>query len=194
MPTGCTHSLPVAAALEALARSSLGEARYLHSRRVADLAAELCSRWGEEPERGCLAGLGHDLARERPPAEILALARRDGSGVSPLERDHPLVMHGRAAAVIMQESGVSDQAVLQAVRDHVCGRPSMGTLSRILFAADYLEEGRDFHEEEARQRLLALPLDRMVLAVVEAKIRYVGPPSVAAASLALYEELKRHAG
>jgi HD superfamily phosphohydrolase YqeK len=94
----------------------------------------------------------------------------------------------------MEESGVSDHAVLQAVRDHVCGRPSMDTLSRILFAADYLEGGRDFHEEGARQRLLSLPLDGMVLAVVEAKIRYVGSRSVASASLALYEELKRHAG
>ncbi len=191
------HSLPMAAALDAFARSSLTERRYQHSRRVADLSAELCSRHAVQSELGCLAGLGHDLARERPPAEILAIARRDGLAVSVTESENPLLLHGRAAAVLMvEEAGVSDPAVLQAVRDHVCGRPSMGTLSRILFAADYLEDGRNFHEEAARLRTLALPLDRMVLAVVEGKIHHVRARSrpVAAESLALYEELKRNAG
>ncbi len=72
----------------------------------------------------------------------------------------------------------------------------MATLSRILFAADSLEHGRNFHEEGERLRTLALPLDRMVLAVVEGKIHHVraGSRPVAAESLALYEELKRHAG
>ncbi len=186
-----------AAAVDFLARQSLSGGRYQHSRRVASLAAELCARHGLDPEGGYLAGLGHDVSRELPGQEILGLAGQDGEEISPLEKLYPVLVHGRASAVLLSTSaGISFTDVLQAVRDHVCGRPAMGALSRILFAADFLEEGRDFHQEGARRRMLALPLDATVLAVVERKIHYVraaGEP-VQPASLALYEELRGNAG
>ncbi len=71
----------------------------------------------------------------------------------------------------------------------------MGILSKIVFAADFLEPTRDFVSPEFRRRTLGLSLDEMVFAVLERKIHYVKAEGqeVAADALALYEELSSHA-
>jgi HD superfamily phosphohydrolase YqeK len=71
----------------------------------------------------------------------------------------------------------------------------MGPLSRIIFAADYLEPTRDFVSPEFRRRTLGLSLNEMVLAVLERKIRAVSADSreISPESLTLREELRAHA-
>jgi predicted HD superfamily hydrolase involved in NAD metabolism len=185
------------AAVDALARESLGDARYRHCLRVAELARELCLRFALEGERGYLAGLGHDVARELEGERITALAEADGAGITALEARHPMLLHGRASAQLLSVgAGVADAGVLQAVRDHVAGRPGMGPLSCAVMAADYLEPGRDFITEGDRRRILGLTLGGMVRSVLEGKIHYVraGGRPVSASTLLLLEELKRHAG
>ena len=54
----------IAEALERLLKRDLGRERLAHSRRVADLAAELCLAYGLAGEKGRLAGLAHDWARD----------------------------------------------------------------------------------------------------------------------------------
>ncbi|HET6452416.1 MAG TPA: hypothetical protein VFI08_13950, partial [Spirochaetia bacterium] len=74
----------------------------------------------------------------------------------------------------------------------VTGRGSMGPLSRIVFAADFLEPTREFVSPEFRRRTLSLSLDEMVLAVLERKIHFVRAASreVAADAKDLQAELK----
>jgi predicted HD superfamily hydrolase involved in NAD metabolism len=183
-------------AVDSLVRGALSAERYGHSLRVAALAAELCARFGLEPARGSLAGLCHDAARELSPAQLVEIAGRDGQGISAAEAARPILLHGRAAAVLAHgKAGVEDEEVLQAVRDHVTGRPSMGPLSMVVFAADFLEEGRGFLGADTRSRLLALGLPAMAAAVNERKIQWVraGARPAADASLALRKELCRHA-
>ena len=180
----------------ALVEASLSRPRLVHSREVARLASELCDRFHIEEEKGYIAGMTHDLARELDLAEILLLCEGDGLPLSEEERANPLLLHGRAAAVLLaKDTGYADPDVLQAVRDHVTGRSSMGPLSRIVFAADYLEPTREFVSPEFRRRTLGLSLNEMVLAVLERKIRAVRAESreVAAEARALQEELRAHA-
>ena len=99
------------------------------------------------------------------------------------------------AAILLKDTGDSDPVTLDAVRDHITGRPGMGNLSKIVFAADYLEPTREFVSPEFRRRTLALSLDEMTLAVLERKLHHVRAQSreVAPAAQAFYEELTRHA-
>ncbi len=180
----------------ALVEATLSKPRIAHSREVARLASELCDRFHADEEKGYIAGMTHDLARELAPAEILLLAESDGMPVTDWERVRPLLLHGRAAAAILtKHTGYAEPETLQAVRDHVTGRGSMGTISRIVFAADFLEPTRDFVSPEFRRRSLALALDEMVLAVLERKLHFVRAESkeIAPDALALYEELTKHA-
>jgi predicted HD superfamily hydrolase involved in NAD metabolism len=177
-------------------RSSLSSVRYAHSLSTAALARKLCIRFRLDSDKGYVCGLAHDAAREAPAEEILRLCGLDGLPIAREEIASPLLLHGRASAMLVRgRTGFEDPEVLQAIRDHVTGRPSMGPLSKILFAADFLEEGRKFLPPEFVQNTLALGLDAMTLAVLEGKIQYVRAESkpVAKSSLNLFEELTRNA-
>jgi predicted HD superfamily hydrolase involved in NAD metabolism len=170
----------------------VGSSRRAHSGAVARLAASLCRRFGADPMLGVLAGLGHDLARELPAARLLALAEEDGRLITPEERDRPVLLHGRAAAVLLRREGwACPTEVLDAVADHVTGRPGMPLLSRIVFVADYLEPERGFLDSGERAGILRLDLDCMVLKVLEGVIAHLenSGERVAAPAAALYHEL-----
>ncbi len=180
----------------ALAEATRTKPRLAHSREVARLASELCDRFHADEEKGYIAGMAHDLARELSEAEIVLMAEADGRAVTPWERERPLLLHGRAAASILtKHTGYADEEALQAIRDHVTGRGSMGPISRIVFAADFLEPTRDSVSPEFRRRTLALSLNEMVLAVLERKMHFVRAASreIAPDALALHEELTHHA-
>lgn len=180
----------------ALVEASLSRPRLHHSREVARLASELCDRFHADEEKGYIAGIAHDLARELAISEMLILAESDGLPLRDWEKANPLLLHGRAAAAILtKHTGYVDAETLQAIRDHVTGRAAMGPISKIVFAADFLEPTRDFVSPEFRRRTLGLSLDEMVLAVLDRKIHFVRAASkeVAADSQALHEELTANA-
>lgn len=190
-------SIPWRSRVAALVEASLSRPRLVHSREVARLACELCERFRVEEDKGYIAGIAHDLAREKEPSELLELCRSDGLGLSDIEGQAPLLLHGRASAFLLQRlAGYAEPEVLQAMRDHVTGRSGMGLLSRILFVADFLEPTREFVSPEFRRRTSGLSLQEMVLAVLERKMHYVRVASgvLAPESLALHKELKENAG
>ncbi len=180
----------------ALVEASLSRPRLAHSREVARLCCELCDRFHVDEEKGYIAGMCHDLGRELETSEIILLCEHDGLPLSQWEKENPLLLHGRAGAVVLQkDTGYSDPVTLDAIRDHITGRPGMSNLSKIVFAADYLEPTREFVSPEFRRRTLALSLDEMTLAVLERKIHHVRAQArqIAPAAQALHEELTRNA-
>jgi nicotinate-nucleotide adenylyltransferase len=180
----------------ALVEASLSRPRLLHSREVARLSSELCDRFHADEEKGYIAGIAHDLARELEITEMLILAKSDGLPVRDWEKSNPLLLHGRAAAAILtKHTGYTDAETLQAIRDHITGRGAMGPISKIVFAADFLEPTRELVSPEFRRRTLGLSLDEMVLAVLERKMHFLRAASkeIAADSQALHEELTANA-
>ena len=166
--------------------------RLKHCRRVAELAGELCAEYGLEREKGQLAGLAHDWARELSPERLRELALRDGRGQSPLETRYPVLLHGRAAAEGLREIlGIEDREILEAVACHVTGCPGMGLLAKIVFAADFLEPGRGFLPEEVRREILGMDITRITLRVLEEIFAYLRSKQrpIARPALELSEEL-----
>jgi len=124
-------------------------ARREHALRVAglmevwigglDLPAGAPARWR-------LAALHHDALKDAPARELRALLPGDESGLP-----DPL-LHGPAAAARMEEEGIGDPEVRDAVRYHTVGHPSFRLLGQALYLADWLEPGRGF-EDDVRRRL-----------------------------------------
>jgi len=172
----------------------LSPARCAHSLRVAELAAELCRRFGTSVQAGYLAGLAHDLAREMPEHRLISLSERDGRAVSEDQARYPVLLHGRAAAVILRhELAEGNPEILEAVACHVTGRPGMGLLARIVFAADFLEPGRGLLSEASRARILRMQIDGMMRRVLERIFTYLRCENkpIAAEALELYRECGR---
>ncbi len=176
-----------------LLRRHLSRRRAGHCRRTAALAFRLARRFGADPGLARLAGLAHDLARELPDAELLRLAAEDGTPLRAWEAERPVLLHGRAAAVLL--GGGCPAEVREAVADHVTGRPGMSVLARLVYVADFLEPGRGFLPSAERRRALGLPLRGMTAWVGERVFAYLRGEGLAIAppALALSEECKGHA-
>ncbi len=174
----------------------LSAERAEHSRRVASLAAAICEREGIDPDRGRAAGLAHDLCKEMPKKaqrELAALYPGAAPGSALMAEK---VMHGPAAAALLKRDySVDDRELLEAVALHTVGRPGMAGLAVILYCADKLEPGRERYEGDFRERCLALPIEAMLLEVVEGVIGWLRSKDrpVAPETLILYDTLRREA-
>jgi predicted HD superfamily hydrolase involved in NAD metabolism len=170
----------------------LSSARAGHSRRVAQMTAELCAREGIDPERGRAAGLSHDLCKEltlKKQRELAALYPATATCSSLMTEK---VMHGPAAAVLLaRDYKVSDQGLLEAVALHTLGKPGMAELAILLYCADKLEPGRERIDQDYRRRCLALPPRAMLRAVIEGVMAWmrVKGKAVAPETLILYSSL-----
>jgi len=157
------------------------------------LAKRLCIRYGTEPDKGRAAGLMHDIAREMNGELLLNLAMTDGNKITSWERKRPVLLHGRAGAVILKRDfGFNDSEILEAVRNHVTGKPGMSLLSKIIFVSDFLEPARVFIDSEQRKRIMSMDIDSMLAEVLsmifcylEREKKEIAPPSIA-----LYKELQ----
>ena len=124
--------------------AELGEKRRRHAERVAGLlddwaiAGKLPS---EERTRWIAAGYLHDAVKEKPEEELRALL---------LGQDRALpepLLHGPAVAELMRREGVDDGELLLALAYHTLGHPEFGRTGWALYAADFLEPGRDLANE-----------------------------------------------
>ena len=71
---------------------------------------------------------------------MFEIVERDGFGISKIERDYPVLLHGRAGAVLSREElGIEDEEILDAVRWHTTGKRGMNGITSILYIADYIE-------------------------------------------------------
>jgi predicted HD superfamily hydrolase involved in NAD metabolism len=117
-----------------------------HARRTAALARELALVHGVDPSRAEFAALVHDIADRYSDIELLTLAERYGIPVGLTEARVPKLLHAPVGSEILRRDyGVTDDEILDAVRDHIGGGPQMSTLSKVLFVADKLEPERDHH-------------------------------------------------
>ncbi|MHB1194526.1 MAG: HD domain-containing protein [Longimicrobiales bacterium] len=116
------------------------ESRRAHMARVAALMGS----WSEEmelpePERVRWAAVAwlHDALRDAEPDTLRSRVPPAMSGLP-----GPL-LHGPAVAERLRQEGVADGEILGALAYHTLGHPELGTLGQALYAADFLEAGRD---------------------------------------------------
>lgn len=174
-------------------KTAVSEKRYEHSMRTAQTLADLCKNYGLNEEDGWLAGIAHDMCKKMPDDQLLELAAKDGNPISNLEESKPALLHGRAAAVLIQEKfHVTNSDIIDAIANHTFGSVASSDFALLLFVADKIEPGRPQSTDEYRSRLFSLSLHGIVLAVLEENIEYLTArgKSVAEPSLALAEKLR----
>jgi len=122
--------------------AKVGERRLAHITRVT----ALLDRWAREMRLGAAeaqawhdAGRWHDALRDATEDELRALVRGTAFADSPAG-----VLHGPAAATMLEREGEARAGVLLSVRWHTVGNPDWDQTGRALFMADFLEPGRGF--------------------------------------------------
>lgn len=175
-------------------RTHLSLPRFLHSLRTAEMAERLCARFKLPVEEGYVAAIAHDMAREMPVEQVKLLAGQDGLPLLEEELARPVLLHGRAAAVLLQHSwGEQRPGVLDAVRWHTQGHPQMGILAKVIYVADYIETGRSHISEDFRWKILGYDsLNAMVLEILKVQFAHLKEKQIEISkyALQLYSLLK----
>ena len=168
-----------------------------HIFRVRDVGLDLAARHGIDEERAELAILGHDVARAAKKSEILRQADRFGISPLDIERRSPVMLHGPVGAELLRhEDGLDDNEILDAVRYHTTGHPSLTPLGLLVFISDKLEpnkiksypyqqELRHIANESLRQAVLEFLCRESALRLQ--RRRPVHPDSVAAINALLVD-------
>lgn len=143
----CHHGLylcdwPEAEILKRL-QKTLTVHRYHHTLGVAETAQQLAARYGVDPWRARLAGLLHDCAKSMPYPQMRQMVARDVPDTDEQELDSESVLHAPAGMLLARRDyGVKDQSILQAIRRHTLGGPSMTAMDALIYVSDFIEPGR----------------------------------------------------
>ena len=138
-------------ALREAVKRRMSEKRFLHTVGVAEFAA----RMGRDLGLACVddlyaAGLLHDIAKEMPKKEQLEILLMPSSIYLHETQDllSETLYHGFCAPYLVQRdfSAYASEDILRAVCYHTVGREGMSLFDKIIFLADYIEQGRTYRD------------------------------------------------
>ena len=142
-----------------------------HIYRTTKAAILLAKLNSVDTERAIRAALYHDIGKyvSRERFEQLGLSWTDEIESLPESCRHQLT----GAAIAEKCFGETDPDVLAAIATHTTGAKNMSTLQKVIFAADYIEEGRDFDGLEPIRALVYDNLDAGVTEIFKNTISYL---------------------
>ncbi len=138
--------------IELPAWAQVTEKRAAHIQRVTGLLNSWAAsmRLPAEQTRAFLdVGTWHDALRDAPESELRSIT---GNHTEPAA-----LLHGPAAATLLQRDGERRQEVLDAIRYHTVGHSGWAMLGKALYMADFLEPGRKFSKQDRYFLSLQVP-------------------------------------
>ena len=134
--------------------AQVADKRRGHIARVTGMLADWAARMdvGDEERTAWIdAGRFHDALKDAPESELRALVGR-----VPYE---PQMLHGPAAAALLERQGETRRGMLDAVRYHTIGYLEWDRTGRALYMADFLEPGRSFSKVDRAFLASHVPYD-----------------------------------
>ncbi|CAN5387787.1 bis(5'-nucleosyl)-tetraphosphatase (symmetrical) YqeK [soil metagenome] len=124
-------------------RPRISEKRFSHVLGVAKVARELAEEAGCEVFLAELAGWLHDACKETKDRDLVIQAMQFGLQLTRLDRVSGHLWHGPVGAeTIKRDLNITNELVLDAIREHTLGAVEMTVLSKVVFLADCLEASR----------------------------------------------------
>ncbi len=140
--------------LEKLAKETLSEKRYHHTRCVVEQAQKLAKIYGCDEQKAMVAAWMHDICKEMKPDEQLQWLTKYGIILDSIQRSQPKTWHGMAACGYVQEKlGIQDKAILDAIRYHTTACGHMKTLDEVVYLADLTSADRDYPDIQYMRQL-----------------------------------------
>ncbi len=94
--------------------------------------------------------------------------------VDDITRSEPQLLHGPVGAVVAREEyHIDDENILNAISYHTTGREGMNTLEKIIYLADFIEEGRSYPGVDALRKCAKIDLDTAMVMAFSNTIRYI---------------------
>lgn len=142
-------------------KEHLSKKRYTHSLNVANSAVMLAGKYGGDTDKAYTAGLLHDIAKELPAEEQLAIVKRSELDVCEIETMSPPLFHAIAGAELVREIfGIRDEEIIWAIRRHTVAAGGMSKLDAIIYLADLISADRDYKDVNRMRKLADKSLER----------------------------------
>ncbi len=170
-------------------KDNLSEERFLHTQGVVLLALRFASQLKLDYNKVFIAALFHDCAKELGNYdEIYA------KYPLPKDSNHTPITHAFCGSVVAYEKyGITDKDILEAIYCHATAKPNMTTLSKLIYMADMLEEGRHFEGVENLRQLLNKDFEKCFFSCLECTVRFLqnANKDIYPLTLAAYEYYKK---
>lgn len=148
----------------AAVRGKLRPERFAHSLNVAQEARRLAQKYGADPEKAYTAGILHDIMKNSPPEEQLAVLKQAGAVLTADERANPKLWHAMAGEAYARTAlQVKDADILRAIRYHTTARAGMSVLEKVLYIADFISADRDYNGVEEMRAAAGVSLEAAML-------------------------------
>lgn len=147
------------------------QSRAEHIYRTTKAAILLAKLNGVSTDKAIKAALYHDIGKyvTREKLADLGIAWTNEVEALPESCRHQLT----GAAIAKKCFGETDPDILAAIATHTTGAKNMSALQKVIFAADYIEEGRDFDGLDEIRAITYDNLDNGVKAILKNTISYL---------------------
>ncbi|MDJ0661330.1 MAG: bis(5'-nucleosyl)-tetraphosphatase (symmetrical) YqeK [Crocosphaera sp.] len=182
-------------------KDNVSEHRLQHILGVEKMCEELAIHHKIDHKKAAQAGLMHDLAKFFPPPKLLEMAKKEYNEIDSVCLSNPHLLHADVSAIVARDTfGVTDEDILDAIRNHTLGHPEMSDLSCIVFIADALEPNRGNTPELEKMRQVSWKnLYKSVQKTSEYSLQYliknnktIHPRAILTRNWALHEVRPKH--
>ena len=156
----------------------LSEKRYNHSIGVMKKAEELAKIHDENINKAKLVGLAHDIGKELSENEMIQYTKENNIEVDEIEKINIGLLHAKIGADICSKKYGFSIDMQNAIKYHTVGNLNMDLLSKIIFVADKIEDGRNYKDEDKSKDLklareIAITnIDKALLFEIDCSIKY----------------------
>ena len=167
-----THSKSIE--IQQYLSDKLSAKRLQHVLAVQEMAIDLACIHKADVWHANLAALLHDSAKWMSRQALYSAVRSYEIRLDPIEAANPSLLHPLIGVKLAVEKfAVTELEVLEAIRNHTTGNPSMGVISQILYVADFAEPTRTHNAVHAVRELAYTDLRCAVHHVARAKIEHL---------------------
>ena len=154
--------------------ANLRVGRLQHVLSVQEVAVDLARTHKADVWHANLAALLHDSAKWMDTQRLYSEVERYGIQLDSVEKLNPSLLHALVGAELAVEKfKITEFEVLEAIRNHTTGSPSMRIISQVLYVADFAEPMRTHSEVHVIRKLAYTELGRAVHQVARAQIEHL---------------------
>lgn len=142
----------------------IGEYRFNHSLGVMETAEKFCKDFGEDPEKGKIAGLFHDCGKFLNKKQAFEFIKENNLVYPDEYLENFQLLHPHLGADVARiVFDITDEYILDAIRYHTTLRENPSLLDKIIFITDAIEPGRDFEGVDHLRELANENIDQAIL-------------------------------
>ena len=149
--------------------------RFNHSIRVMEMALKLNQIHGLNLDINKLqvAAILHDYAKVIDKNIQKELILKKYPNDLELLNYEPIWHSLIGDVIIKKDLNIFDEDILDAVVYHTIGRPEMNDMTKVIFLADYIEEGRTHKEAEMVRNIAYRNLNQAIIEMIECSLKYL---------------------